>query len=216
MSRILAYLRDARITTVQRVNLVTNPLPASDDGWEVFGGLQPSETFEYVSGPGPQGRTGFVRFTSDGNVVDTAVLRYVRPEGSPADAIAAAGDTIRSSIFMRPSVAISVDVFTAATGEDGSVFSTPVQYDLEPGEWLRAVVATPATGAGDITSVQIDVEFVRAALPAGETIDIAGAVIEVGNTLSVSDMYFDGSTAGASWEGTANASESTLGAWSLA
>lgn len=195
-------------------NLIRNPVPSSTLEFTSFSEGVPISSFNYRTGTNGAGEDGFVRYTSSAGGTVTGFMGFIYGVG--ATAVSKPGDQLTFSVYVRPSVTISlqlqfdgrealmaVNVGWAINSSSNTVVSCPANV------WTRlSVVGTVATvlnGPGYVTLRPYLRGVNGTVIPAGFYYDISSMLLTRGNTLI---DYFSGNTAGCSWTDGANTSVS--------
>lgn len=198
-----------------RINLVTNPAGRNVTGWNNrwFGNSGGAGNYASVTGAsdGPSAVPGsYVRKTwttaspSGGN----GNVGFSVP---PAGAVTVTpGQTLTLSGWFRASMGGLHDVRAKLYWQmsDGSFNEADgPSFSPSAGQWVQlsvtGVVPTGATGVFPL----LDVDSNDVVVPAGTTFDATGALLELSGSVGT---YFDGTSPGATWTGTADASTSRL------
>lgn len=211
----MRFLGDQRLVGFYRRNLVTNPVPASTTGWDRYGGLKTGETLAYNSGAGPVGVNGFIRWTAGSGTAAGGVvtLRYTRDAGSTNPFLSKETDRVFFSLYVRSSVARSVQLGAYMySGYDDVSLEGP-SVSAAANTWTRLTMTTPMLFS-DAYVIEVSVFFPGTGIAAGATVDMAAAQVEPEPAVAVPAFLYGGSP-GARWAGTANASESVVGPWTL-
>lgn len=188
-----------------RVNLIPTPrfdTPAKAGDWVGYSG-----SLSLPAEPLAPWGTKVARVTVATAAAGTQA--YLNPDGGRLPAVLPS-TAYTYSVWVRASVAISASVAWFPVAADGQTLlagtvGTPVA--LAANTWTR--VSMTATTPADAAFLRPNVNTTTA-LAVGATIDFAGALLEVGSTLS---PYFDGNTSTARWAGSPGLSASTLPSW---
>lgn len=199
-----------------RTNYATNPTFANNGaGWTL---TEDFPTFTSVAFPTTGGYSGgaFMRYSRD---VDSPSSYHVALSGNVVNA--SAGTNLTISWYVRGTASADFHNYTQLdvinyTGLNGTGNQSSSNGLLitksQSGSWLR--YSKTYTVPAGIQSVGFGFLVYQSAatmaqtVPAGSTVDVSSVMVEKADAAGA---YFDGSSAGATWTGTAHASISTIG-----
>lgn len=191
-----------RTTAVRAVGDVSVAAAASQNGWGVV-----ASRAIVADGSTPSGSGYVARILPSGAGKTISTLHLAMT--SSAALLAAEGATYTGSIYVRPSIDISMQPMLRF-----SKLTTPVVGNLKQevggtqmvlaGQWSRLSVSS--TAPATTTNAQVFLYAAAATdFPAGTTLDMDACLIEQSGVLG---DYFDGAMPGAEWTGDPDASES--------